>query len=42
MHGIRYKTSQYMLGSLATAGNYQPNYFDYQTMLTWDINRDKR
>ena len=41
MHGIRYKTSQYMLGSLATAGNYQPNYFDYQTMLTWDINRDK-
>ena len=42
MHGIRYKTSQYMLGSLATAGNYQPNYFDYQTMLTWEINRDKR
>ncbi|MDY2942157.1 MAG: TonB-dependent receptor [Paludibacteraceae bacterium] len=41
MHGIRYKTSQYMLGSLATAGNYQPNYFDYQTMLTWEINRDK-
>ena len=37
MHGIRYKTSQYMLGSLATAGNYQPNYFDYQTMLTWDL-----
>ena len=36
MHGIRYKTSQYMLGSLATAGNYQPNYFDYQTMLTWE------
>ena len=42
MHGIRYKTSQYMLGSLSTAGNYQPNYFDYQTMLTWEINRDKR
>ena len=41
MHGIRYKTSQYMLGSLATAGNYQPNYFDYQTMLTWELNRDK-
>lgn len=35
MHGIRYKTSHYMLGALATAGNYQPNYFDYQTMLTW-------
>ena len=41
MHGIRYKTSQYMLGSLTTAGNYQPNYFDYQTMLTWELNRDK-
>lgn len=40
MHGIRYKTSAYMLGSLATAGNYQPNYFDYQTYLTWRIARD--
>lgn len=39
MHGIRYKTSQYMLGSLATAGNYQPNYFDYQTYLNWKVGK---
>ncbi|MCQ2325250.1 MAG: TonB-dependent receptor plug domain-containing protein, partial [Paludibacteraceae bacterium] len=35
MHGLRYKTSAYMLGALKTAGNYQPNYFDYQTYITW-------
>ena len=35
MHGIRYKTSKYMLGGLATAGNYQPTYIDYQTYITW-------
>lgn len=35
MHGIRYKTSKYMLGGLATSGNYQPTYLDYQTYITW-------
>ena len=39
MHGIRYKTSQYMLGTLPTSGNYQPTYVDYQTQMTWDIRR---
>lgn len=39
MHGIRYKTSQYMLGSLASTGNYQPNFFDYQTYLTWSVGK---
>lgn len=39
MHGIRYKTSQYMLGSLATAGNYQPNYIDYQTNISWRLGK---
>ena len=39
MHGIRYKTSRYMLGALATAGNYQPNYLDYQTYITWKVGR---
>ncbi len=34
MHGIRYKTSKYMLGALPTAGNYQPNFVDYQTQMT--------
>lgn len=37
MHGIRYKSSAYMLGSLATAGNYNPNFFDYQTFMTWAL-----
>lgn len=41
MHGIRYKTSQYMLGGLNTAGNYQPNFVDYQTYLTWQLNGRK-
>ena len=35
MHGLRYKTSKYMLGGLATSGNYQPTYIDYQTYITW-------
>ncbi|MBQ0154796.1 MAG: carboxypeptidase-like regulatory domain-containing protein [Bacteroidales bacterium] len=37
MHGIRYKTSKYMLGALPTKGNYQPNFLDYQTQMTWKI-----
>ena len=41
MHGLRYKTSKYMLGGLATSGNYQPTYIDYQTFITWKL-RDKR
>lgn len=35
MHGLRYKTSKYMLGGLSTAGNYNPTYLDYQTYITW-------
>ncbi len=41
MHGIRYKTSQYMLGGLNTQGNYKPNYVDYQTYLNWRVYKDK-
>jgi len=37
MHGLRYKTSKYMLGGLSTAGNYQPTYIDYQTYITWKV-----
>lgn len=37
MHGIRYKTSKYMLGALPTKGNYQPNFVDYQTYITWAL-----
>lgn len=39
MHGIRYKTSKYMLGALPAQGNYQPNFVDYQTQFTW---KDKK
>ena len=41
MHGLRYKTSKYMLGGLSTAGNYQPTYIDYQTFITWKVNSRK-
>ena len=36
MHSIRYKTSRYLLGALETAGNYKPNFIDYQTQMTWE------
>ena len=38
-HGVRYKTNQYMLGSLETKGEYSPRYLDYQTYLSWSPNR---
>ena len=41
MHGLRYKTSKYMLGGLNTAGNYQPTYIDYQTFITWKVQSRK-
>lgn len=41
MHSLRYKTSKYMLGGLATAGNYQPTYLDYQTYITWKVQSPK-
>ena len=37
-HGIRYKTNRYLLGSLETKGEYRPNFFDYQTYITWQPN----
>ena len=42
MHGLRYKTSKYMLGGLATTGNYQPTYIDYQTYITWKVGGKNR
>ena len=38
-HGVRYKTNQYMLGSLETKGEYSPRFLDYQTYLSWSPNR---
>lgn len=37
MHGIRYKTNRYLLGTLDTKGEYQPNFIDYQTFLTYQL-----
>ncbi len=37
MHGIRYKTSKYLLGTLDTKGSYMPNFVDYQTYLTYQL-----
>ena len=37
-NGVRYKTNKYLLGSLDTDGEYKPNYFDYQTYLTYEPN----
>ncbi|MDR1729176.1 MAG: TonB-dependent receptor [Prevotellaceae bacterium] len=35
LHGVRYKTSAYLLGTLDTDGEYSPDFFDYQTYLTY-------
>ena len=42
MHGIRYKTSKYMLGALETKGNYKPNFIDYQTQMTWKVGKEAK
>lgn len=38
-NGIRYKTNRYLLGSLDTKGEYDPNFFDYQTYLSYTPNK---
>lgn len=38
--GARYKTTQYLLGSLDVTGEYNPNFADIQAYLTYDINRN--
>jgi hypothetical protein len=35
--GLRYKTSQYLLASMDTKGEYKPSYVDAQTYLTYDL-----
>lgn len=34
--GIRYKSNQYLLKTMQTKGEYNPNFFDLQTFLTYD------
>lgn len=38
VHGVRYKSNEYLLGSLDTDGEYKPRFFDYQTYLTYAFN----
>lgn len=37
LHGFRYKRNSSLLGSLETKGEYDPQYFDYQTSLNYKI-----
>jgi hypothetical protein len=36
--GVRYKTNQYLLGTLDTKGDYKPSFFDFQSFLSYQIN----
>jgi hypothetical protein len=38
--GARYKSNQYLLGSLDTKGDYAPVYYDFQTFMTYDLGTD--
>ncbi|MBN1184342.1 MAG: carboxypeptidase-like regulatory domain-containing protein [Bacteroidales bacterium] len=37
--GIRYKTSKYLLNALETTGDYQPSFTDFQTFMTYQVNK---
>ena len=39
LHGLRYKTNKYLLGSLETTGEYKPNFIDYQTYISYNPNK---
>ncbi len=38
--GVRYKTTQYLLGSLDVKGEYSPSFADYQVYSTYDLSRN--
>lgn len=38
LHGLRYKRNNSLLSSLETKGEYDPNFFDYQTNLNYRLN----
>ncbi|MBQ7449498.1 MAG: TonB-dependent receptor [Paludibacteraceae bacterium] len=42
MHSVRYKTAQYLLGTLQTKGSYKPNFVDYQTFITWKLGKKEK
>lgn len=37
LHGVRYKTNSSLLSSMDTKGEYDPSYFDYQTLISYRI-----
>ncbi len=39
-NGLRFKTTQYMLGALETKGEYRPRFLDYQAYLSWMPSKD--
>lgn len=39
INGVRYKTNRYLLGTLETKGEYNPNFLDYQTYLSYQPNK---
>lgn len=38
--GVRYRSNQYILGSLDTKGQYRPRFIDAQALLNFDINEE--
>lgn len=39
MASVRYKTTKYLLSSLDTNGEYDPNFLDYQMFMSWRPNK---
>ena len=39
LHGFRYKRNSSLLGSLETKGEYDPQYFDYQTNISYKMGK---
>lgn len=39
LHGVRYKRNASLLSSMETKGEYDPSFFDYQTHLTYKLNK---
>lgn len=38
--GLRYRSNQYLLGSLDVQGDYQPRFYDVQSLLTYKLTTD--
>jgi len=38
--GLRYKTNRFLLSSLDTEGDYQPTFFDFQSLLSYEFNKN--